>query len=132
MNLGLWTETEKCKTQYNDANIINTILNQQTLDINGSLFDNWMSSDTSGSLIKINSYQKKQVQENIDPWTYPEAAFLNISLKSACFKDNCLRLLKVECKKKKKIWLIVALLYLVQIFQCILWKYLMLFNRPYL
>lgn len=43
----------------------------------------------------------KNIEENADPYTYPEVDFLNISLKSACFKDNCLRLLKVECKKKK-------------------------------
>lgn len=81
-----------------------------------------MSSNTSGSPYENKfSSEKKQVQENVDPWTYPAAAFLNISLKSACFKDNCLRLLKCSAKKtkQKKIWLIVAVLYLVQIFQYI-------------
>jgi hypothetical protein len=132
MKLGLWIYNEKYKAKTMMQILLAHFSINTDLGINWSLFDNWMSSNTSGSFMKINSHhkkkkkKKKQVQENIDPWTYPAAAFLNISLKSACFKDNCLRLLKVECKKKKKkIWLIVALLYLVQIFQYIPWKYLM-------
>lgn len=73
---------------------------QSTLDITEILLNNLMSSSISGSFMKINShFLKQKAEENADPWTYPEVDFLNISLKSACFKDNCLRLLKVEWNK---------------------------------
>lgn len=57
----------------------------------------WLLS-TSGSFYEDKFSSTKNIEENAD-LMHPEVDFLNISLKSACFKDNCLRLLKVECKK---------------------------------